>query len=168
MWSCGVILYALLCGSLPFDDENIPNLFRKIKVSCHPKTHCIDVFKATCTCVRHEAKSGPYLPFLERFIPPVTPTISGVYHNSKGCLKTAHAAAGRHIQPAHPSVARRSGPHTTHAGRGPPEAHHHPRNQVRLLLSWAIHQLQYLKEQSALLVAEDMAHQCLSPSRQIL
>jgi hypothetical protein len=25
-----VILYALLCGSLPFDDENIPNLFKKI------------------------------------------------------------------------------------------------------------------------------------------
>ena len=27
-----MILYALLCGSLPFDDENIPNLFKKIKV----------------------------------------------------------------------------------------------------------------------------------------
>lgn len=27
----GVILYALLCGTLPFDDEHVPTLFRKIK-----------------------------------------------------------------------------------------------------------------------------------------
>lgn len=32
VWGCGIILYALLCGVLPFDDENIPNLYKKIKV----------------------------------------------------------------------------------------------------------------------------------------
>jgi serine/threonine protein kinase len=33
MWSCGVILFVLLCGYPPFVDENQSELFRKIRMS---------------------------------------------------------------------------------------------------------------------------------------
>lgn len=33
VWSMGVLLYALLCGFLPFDDDNCMVLYRKITVS---------------------------------------------------------------------------------------------------------------------------------------
>jgi serine/threonine protein kinase len=32
IWSCGIILYALLAGFLPFDDENIRTLLKKVQV----------------------------------------------------------------------------------------------------------------------------------------
>ena len=30
IWSCGVILYAILCGYLPFEDPNTSCLYKKI------------------------------------------------------------------------------------------------------------------------------------------
>ena len=30
LWSCGVVLYAMLCGYLPFEDQKTPDLYRKI------------------------------------------------------------------------------------------------------------------------------------------
>lgn len=30
VWSCGVVLYCMLCGYLPFDDDNIKKLYKKI------------------------------------------------------------------------------------------------------------------------------------------
>ena len=33
MWSCGVILYALLVGALPFDDDNLRQLLEKASSS---------------------------------------------------------------------------------------------------------------------------------------
>ncbi|KAF7722438.1 hypothetical protein EC973_003140 [Apophysomyces ossiformis] len=32
IWSCGIILYALICGHLPFDDDNIRQLLNKVKL----------------------------------------------------------------------------------------------------------------------------------------
>ncbi|CAK9301824.1 unnamed protein product [Gordionus sp. m RMFG-2023] len=41
VWSLGVLLYALLCGFLPFDDENLSNLYRKIMSGQFVKPDCL-------------------------------------------------------------------------------------------------------------------------------
>ena len=33
VWSCGVILYALLVGALPFDDDNLRQLLEKVTLN---------------------------------------------------------------------------------------------------------------------------------------
>lgn len=38
VWSCGVILYALLCGRLPFDDDSFPRLYAKIRNGAYTVT----------------------------------------------------------------------------------------------------------------------------------
>lgn len=30
IWSCGIILFAMICGYLPFEDPNTPALYKKI------------------------------------------------------------------------------------------------------------------------------------------
>ncbi|EMD39223.1 hypothetical protein CERSUDRAFT_33474, partial [Gelatoporia subvermispora B] len=42
IWSCGIILFALLAGRLPFDDEDLPTLLEKVKVGRYTMPTDID------------------------------------------------------------------------------------------------------------------------------
>lgn len=44
IWSCGVILFELLAGHLPFDDSNLINLYKKVASICL----CINSDKSIC------------------------------------------------------------------------------------------------------------------------
>ena len=41
IWSCGVILFAMLSGKLPFQCENMPDLFKKISIGAYNVPHSI-------------------------------------------------------------------------------------------------------------------------------
>ncbi|KAH9962640.1 kinase-like domain-containing protein [Russula dissimulans] len=42
IWSCGVILFALLAGRLPFDDEDLHTLLEKVKIGSYDMPQTID------------------------------------------------------------------------------------------------------------------------------
>ncbi|KAH9027927.1 kinase-like domain-containing protein [Lactarius hengduanensis] len=42
IWSCGVILFALLAGRLPFDDEDLHTLLEKVKIGSYDMPQAID------------------------------------------------------------------------------------------------------------------------------
>lgn len=39
IWSCGIILYAMLCGFLPFEHDNTKKLYEMIKTTDYDKPH---------------------------------------------------------------------------------------------------------------------------------
>jgi serine/threonine protein kinase len=44
LWSCGVILFVLMAGYLPFDEPNLLNLYRKVRI--FPPTVTPSLYKA--------------------------------------------------------------------------------------------------------------------------
>ena len=42
IWSCGVILFALLAGRLPFDDEDLHTLLEKVKIGAYDMPQALD------------------------------------------------------------------------------------------------------------------------------
>ncbi|TYG92204.1 hypothetical protein ES288_A11G012100v1, partial [Gossypium darwinii] len=84
---CGVISYALLCGTLPFEDDNFPNLYKKIKagvytIPSHLSSGARDLIarilvvdptkRLTIPEIRQHPWFQPYLPRYLAVFPPDT------------------------------------------------------------------------------------------------
>ena len=140
VWSCGVILYALLCGSLPFDDENIPNLFKKIKVACCAVLCCgwewagvAGWLAGWAPGVASERRRRDPPARLPACLPTLCPDVVA------DLLAAAHASpavhcAGRHLHAAQSSQPGGEGPDPTHAAGGPAQEDHDTRDQVPRLI----------------------------------
>lgn len=50
VWSCGVILFVLMAGFLPFDDANLMTLYNKVGIICF---HFIDDWSRTKLIIAH-------------------------------------------------------------------------------------------------------------------
>ncbi|CAK9180495.1 unnamed protein product [Ilex paraguariensis] len=52
VWSCGVILYTLLCGRFPFGDDDFPSIYAKIKKGIYaPPNHLSDGARDLIACI---------------------------------------------------------------------------------------------------------------------
>ncbi|KAF7238805.1 Serine/threonine-protein kinase BRSK1 [Varanus komodoensis] len=75
MWSCGVILFALLVGALPFDDDNLRQLLEKVKRGIFHMPHfippdCQNLLRGMIE-VEPEKRLSPPLPFLHLTMRPI-------------------------------------------------------------------------------------------------
>ncbi|KAL9686796.1 hypothetical protein QQ045_031189 [Rhodiola kirilowii] len=62
VWSCGVILFVLMAGYLPFDEANIIQLYNKVwLLVSHVLRILSSLLRATCIKLKEEEEGSPLL-----------------------------------------------------------------------------------------------------------